>query len=160
MWLVHLSEIMLFKVSSGLYNSAMLASFPGRSCLQFLIACSMQKQRGKAWERVTCTTSGRQWGSYEGGVPGKESWGPSCNILSKNLRLQHSKDNINTACCPVDSRLINTRFVSYNNRAPPRIYPHVYLMSCTWLFLLGLPAPFLHTASVKKLEMETAWEWG
>ena len=31
-----------------------LASFPGRSCLQFLIACSMQKRRGKAWEKESC----------------------------------------------------------------------------------------------------------
>ena len=28
-----------------------LALFPGCSCLQFLIACSMQKRRGKAWEK-------------------------------------------------------------------------------------------------------------
>ena len=27
------------------------ASFPGRSCLQFLIACTMQKRRGKVWEK-------------------------------------------------------------------------------------------------------------
>ena len=26
-----------------------VASFPGRSCLQFLIAYCMQKRRGKAW---------------------------------------------------------------------------------------------------------------
>ena len=29
----------------------LLASFPGRSCLQFLIAYCMQKRRGKAWEK-------------------------------------------------------------------------------------------------------------
>ena len=28
-----------------------LASFPGRFYLQFLITCSMQKRRGKAWEK-------------------------------------------------------------------------------------------------------------
>ena len=29
-------------------------TFPGRSCLQFLIACSTKKQRGKAWEIALC----------------------------------------------------------------------------------------------------------
>ena len=39
----------------------LVASFPGHSHLQFLIACSMHKRRGKAWEIiVTCVTSGRQ----------------------------------------------------------------------------------------------------
>ena len=33
------------------------------------------------------------------GRPDKESQGPSYNILSKNLRLQHSKDSVNTASC-------------------------------------------------------------
>ena len=28
-----------------------VASFPGHFCLQFLITCSMQKRRGKAWEK-------------------------------------------------------------------------------------------------------------
>ena len=32
-------------------NPYFLASFPGSSRLQFLIACSMQKQMGKAWEK-------------------------------------------------------------------------------------------------------------
>ena len=36
-------------------------------------------------ERVTCMMSGRREGRCEGGS--KESRGPSCNILSKNLRL-------------------------------------------------------------------------
>ena len=39
-------------------HAHVVASFPGRSHLQFLIACSMQKRRGKG-ERVTCVTSGR-----------------------------------------------------------------------------------------------------
>jgi len=48
-----------------------IASSPGRSRLQFLITCRMQKRRG--WgggERVKCMKSGRHR-----------------NILSKNLRL-------------------------------------------------------------------------
>ena len=55
-----------------------------------------------------------------GAVPDKESRGPSCNILSKNLsQTVNSKDSVNTARCSVDSRLINAKFVSYNYRAPP-----------------------------------------
>ena len=34
----------------SLYNGKKLTLFPGHSQLQFLIACSKQKQRGKAWE--------------------------------------------------------------------------------------------------------------
>ena len=41
-----------------------IASFPGRSRLQFLIAYCMQKRRGKAWEKVTCVTSGRREGRH------------------------------------------------------------------------------------------------
>ena len=43
---------------------------------------------------------------------------------------------------------------------PPHVYPHIQLMSCTWLLLPGLPRLFLHTASDQKLEAGTAWEWG
>ena len=31
-----------------------VASFPGLPTVQFLIACSMQKQRGKAWYHLSC----------------------------------------------------------------------------------------------------------
>ena len=43
---------------------------------------------------------------------------------------------------------------------PPCVYPHVYLTSRTWLFLPGLPPPFLHTVCDQKLEAGTAWERG
>ena len=44
-----------------------IASFPDCSCLQFLITCSMQKWRGKAWEkRVMYMMSGRHEGGHEG----------------------------------------------------------------------------------------------
>ena len=56
-----------------------------------------KKGRRKAWERD------------------EESWGPSCNILSKTLRLKHLKD-VNNACYLVDPRLINARFVSSDDR--------------------------------------------
>ena len=49
---------------------------------------------------------------------------PSCNILSKNLGQECSKGSVNTACCLVDSRLIN---MHYNDQAPPSVcLPFVY----------------------------------
>ena len=42
-----------------------------------------------------------------------------CNIVPKNLRLEHLKNRVNTACCLLDSSLINAKFMSYNDRAPP-----------------------------------------
>ena len=42
----------------------------------------------------------------------------------------------------------------------PLMSTHIYLMSCTRLFLPGFPPPFLHTASNEQLEVGTAWERG
>ena len=51
-----------------------LASFPGRSHLQYLIAYSMQIRRGKAWEISSrAVTSGRQKVDTRGAVPDEES---------------------------------------------------------------------------------------
>ena len=44
-------------------------------------------------------------------MPDEESRGPSC--------ITRSKDSFNTARCSVDSRLINAKFVSYNDQVPP-----------------------------------------
>ena len=44
-----------------------LASFPGRSRLQFLIASSIKTEGEGLGERVTCVTSGRREGRREGG---------------------------------------------------------------------------------------------
>ena len=44
-----------------------VASFPGRSRLQFLIACSIKTEGEGLGERVTCVTSGRREGRHEGG---------------------------------------------------------------------------------------------
>ena len=44
-----------------------LASFPGHSRLQFLIACSIKTEGEGLGERVTCVTSGRREGRREGG---------------------------------------------------------------------------------------------
>ena len=104
-------------------------------------------------------TSGKHEGRHEAikeeVVPDKESWGLLCNILSKSLRLQHSKDSINTAHYLVDSRLINARFVSCKDRAlPPHIYPYIYQTSCTWLLLPDFPLPFCMVQAIKNWRRE------
>ena len=43
-------------------STTVIASFPGRSRLQFLITCSMQKWRGKAWEKESLA-----WRRHAGG---------------------------------------------------------------------------------------------
>ena len=54
-----------------------LASFPGRSHFQYLIAYSMQIRRGKAWEILSrAVTSGRQKVDTRGAVPDEESQSP------------------------------------------------------------------------------------
>ena len=64
----------------------------------------------------------------------------SLNFLDKILHKRPQDSSSGTAC-------------------PPCVYPRVYLMSCTWLFLPGLSSPFLHTASDQKLKVGTPWEW-
>ena len=65
-----------------------------------------------------------------------------------------SKDSVNTARYLVYSRLINARFVSYNDRAlPPHVYPHVYLMSCMWLSQ-AFPLCFCILQAIKNLRRE------
>ena len=95
-----------------------IASFPGLFTSSFwLLSMQYGKMEGEGLgERVTCMTSGRR-----GGVPDNESRGPSCNILSKNLRLWRSKDSVNTA------RL----WVTMIGHHHPPPYPHIYLTSYT-----------------------------
>ena len=57
---------------------------------RFVVPSFSYKNGGEGLgERVTCVTSGRREGTVDvrGAVPDEESRGPSCNILSKNLRL-------------------------------------------------------------------------
>ena len=57
----------------------------------------------------------------------EESQGLSCNILSKDLRLECSKDSVNTACCLVDQHKVCEL---HNDQAlPPVCLPSVPLTS-------------------------------
>jgi len=64
-----------------------VASFPGRSHLQYLIAYRMQIRRGKAWEIWSRTvTSGRQMVDTRGAVPDEESRSPFLYCWSEGWR--------------------------------------------------------------------------
>ena len=128
-------------------------SLPGCFCLQFLIACSMQKwRRGKAWEKESLVL--RQVDvrvdvrvDMRGAVPNH------CNsqtLCWSTLSLPNNK--LYWHCLSSITRRTSRFFVRHH---PPHIYPHLYLTSCTWLFLRGLPPPTLHTASDQKLEAGT-----
>ena len=136
-----------------------LASFPGYSHLQYLIACSMQIRRGKAWEiwsRVV--PSGRQ-------VQRVDTWGVVLNgnnshFVSKCPQHWERKIVLFYAVLllfwPPAVGLIVSRFIEH--RCPcVYVLPSVYL---TWPNLPGLPPPYLHTASNQILEVGTAWEQG
>ena len=102
-------------------------------------------------ERVMCMTSGR----HEGAVPNKESWDPSFKILSKTLRLKCLKDSVNTARYSVDSRLTNTRFVSYKDWAsPPSCLP-----SCLAdvMHMTLSPRRFCMLQAIKNWRQEQEW---
>jgi len=66
-----------------------IASFPGHSHLQYLIAYSMQIQRGKAWEMWLCAfMSGRQKVDIRGAVPDEEFRSPFLYYRSEGWRQE------------------------------------------------------------------------
>jgi len=54
---VLISGIITLVCTSLLVHEFLVASFPGRSHLQYLIAYSMQIRRGKAWEIWSCAVT-------------------------------------------------------------------------------------------------------
>ena len=67
-WITIQAGLAVALVESVQYST--LASFPGRSHLQYLIAYSMQIRRGKAWEIWShAVMSGRQTADTRGVVP-------------------------------------------------------------------------------------------
>ena len=92
-----ISQLASWDSESVFFFLEMRLMYSGRTHLQCLITCSRQEQRGKACEKESCAW--RQ-GRHEGAR--WKSWGCSSK-----------KDSINAARYSVNSRLINTRFVSY-----------------------------------------------
>ena len=54
------------RTTSSVRRAYILTPFPGRSRLQFLIACSMQKRRGEPWEIESCA---RHQADVRGAMP-------------------------------------------------------------------------------------------
>ena len=61
------------------------------------------------------------------------------NLFFIDQRLEHSKGSVKASCL-VNSRLMNTKFVSYNWLGIPLLLP--CLCSLLWPNLLGIPSPF------------------
>ena len=66
-----------------------------------------------------------------------------------DLRLECLKGGLNTACCPVNSRLINAKFVRYVQQSGTTL--HVSTLCPPEV--IDIPSPFLHTAS------DQNWRW-
>ena len=80
-------------------------------------------------------------GRQTGGSAQEESQGLSCNILSKDLRPERSKDSVNTARCLVDQHKVCEL---HNDQAlPPVCLPSVPLTSLYVTKFPGLPPLFL-----------------
>ena len=119
-----------------------VASFPGHFRLKLLITCSMQKRRGKGWEKES-----RAWHQVHVDMRGQ------CPIVVTHKpcidqpQFYQIMSCIDTVFRTLQSqdfgqdirRRISRFFIRYR---PPRVYQ----MSCMWLFLPGLLPQFFHTA--------------
>ena len=134
-------------MKNAVWNSslmqALLASFPPAftSGLWLLAVCEME------WEGlgnlVTCTVCDVMMVDGQGAVPDKESWGPSCIILSKNVVWYTRGWSLQSLC------------VATIRHCPTVCLSSVYLRSHTWL---NFSRPFdpLHFSIDQKLEVEMA----
>ena len=118
-------------------TSFLLASFPGCSRLQFLITCNMQKRRAKAWEKES-----RGWRQVDVRVDMRGAVTNRCN--SQTLRWSASSlpdSKLYWHCLlnvTVSSSWTRRTLRFLVGHRPPHVYPHVYLTSRTWLFLLTI----------------------
>ena len=100
------------------------ASFLGRYCLQFLIACNMQKQRGKA-----CEIESHVWRQVD--VAGVV---PNCQLCIDQPQVYQRMSCIDAVFQTLQSRVLGqditrrtlTFFVRHR---PHHVYPHIYLTS-------------------------------
>ena len=119
-----------------------LASFPGRSRLQFLIACSIQK-RGLG-EGVTCVTSGRHEGRCEGAVP------DCCSSQSLHWSVYQT-----TSCTDASFRMLQSQVLGQDiirrtlrffvGHGPPSRLPS-HLPDITHVTLSPTPSPSVFIA--------------
>ena len=123
---------------------APIASFPGRSRLQL-------------WSLAVCTNGGGRKESH--------AWhqvdmrplrvGKCPTIVTHKPCVDQPWIHQTVSCVDVvfERHSLNRYYMKILCQAPPpHVYPHIYLTSCMWLFLLGLPLPFCIV--IKN------WRWG
>ena len=115
--------------------------------------CSMQKQRGKAWEKMShawCQVDRHEGRREDGGVPNH------CNSQTLHWSALNLPNNVLTLSFEVTVSSSWTKYYKtstfFVRHHPPHVFP---LTSCTRLFLLGLSHIL---QGIKKLEVEPAWE--
>ena len=138
------------------------ASFPGRSHLQYLIACRMQIRRGKVWEIWSCAvTSCRRRSTHRGAVSDLIIIPVSCQTVSGIVNDEQYWCCLRTLCPPALGLIVQERFLRFFvGHRPPCLYPLSTWCNCTWPDLSGLPPPYLPNESNQILEVRTTWEWG
>ena len=116
--------------------TCMHSSFPGRSCLQFLIAFCMQKRRGKALEKQS-----RAWHQVDmRGAVTDCSNSQTLALISLDSTEQRTVLTLSFECYSFrfSVKILQEELQdSLLGTTTPRVYFHVYLTSCTWLFLQG-----------------------
>ena len=139
-----------------------LASFQAipSSSFWWLAACKMEGESLE--EGVMCMTCGRYEGRYEGGMP------DHCNSQTLRWSASNLPNNELYWCCLSNVAVSScwTRYYTKDlkilRQAPPppywpHVYPHVYLTSCTWLFLPGLPLHFCMLQVIKNWRWKCPW---
>ena len=113
-------------------------------------------------------------------------WGGQCPIIVRNSHTLLDQPQVyqTTSCIDAVFRMLQPQVLGQDiarrtsrffvGHCPPHIYPHVYLTSCTWLFLPGLPPRFCILQAIKSWRQEwpgneanrypfhvwERWEWG
>ena len=139
-------------------------AFPPSS---FLIACSKQKQRRKAWYIyfsmwMICVYLGRQKGGGEGSPIERTHFMYVLFVSNLEWYVLHFANIRNSSAW---GRNYKIRPQAHSFDGGP-LYPSVYLhVGRHWRHshdknIPGLPPQFLHTASNQKLDGGKAWEWG
>ena len=134
-------------------EAKLLASFPGFPIIQFLIACSVEKQKGKAWSilQSQCRQGGEEFRIE------RMHFGHMFFVLNRDgkfftsqmFKLQHLEQKL--------QENVSSSFIQLGPLSPSVYHGRHWHHPCDEM---DLPPSFLHTASDQKLDGEKAWEQG
>ena len=123
------------------------------------IACSMHILNGKAQEIWSHAVASRRQ------RVDKQGWGRG--VLDHNDSLTHPQHHQRWTVLMLPCECSDIQFSDRNykgfktlHQGAPPVYPLSTWHHHTWPNLPGLHPPCLHTASVQRVEVRTAWEWG